>query len=153
MTNLYNHTRGRVRYFDIAFKTSKSNDEIAEKIFVAMKKAVLEASKINIVHTNLTMLPTDGHKSDLGFTAVLLLDESHFTAHSYHPPSSTKNGHLACDLFTCGEGTIDLIAAHFHNALDLLFDSYKIKFIECRDRFTKHDDDEPELILPLQSAD
>ena len=40
-----------------------------------------------------------------GFAAVVLLDESHITAHCYY-----EKGWLAIDAFTCGDGNPDLIA-------------------------------------------
>ena len=47
----------------------------------------------------------DGHKSPPGFAAVVLLDESHITAHCYY-----NEGWLAFDAFTCGVGNPDIIA-------------------------------------------
>jgi S-adenosylmethionine/arginine decarboxylase-like enzyme len=40
-----------------------------------------------------------------GFTSVILLDESHITAHSY-----TQRGLLALDVFTCGQTNPEVVA-------------------------------------------
>jgi len=47
----------------------------------------------------------DGSVSPTGFAAVVLIDESHVTAHCY-----SERGLLAVDVFTCGESNPDHIA-------------------------------------------
>jgi S-adenosylmethionine decarboxylase len=52
----------------------------------------------------------DGIKSPNGFTVVVMLDESHISAHSY-----SDEGMLAMDIFTCGstdpQNVFDIIAS------------------------------------------
>ena len=50
------------------------------------------------VHRKLVVLGCDGQSTTLpGFTSVILIDESHVTAHCY-----SDRGWLAIDVFTCG---------------------------------------------------
>ncbi len=55
-----------------------------------------------------------GHDSAPGFTAAVLLDESHCTAHSY-----AELGLMALDMFTCGTTDPRDILAHMMEVLDL----------------------------------
>lgn len=55
-----------------------------------------------------------GHNSAPGFTAAVLLDESHCTAHSY-----ADLGLMALDMFTCGKTDPRDILAHMCEVLDL----------------------------------
>jgi S-adenosylmethionine decarboxylase len=63
-------------------------------IFDLMKRGI-GLTNMKIMHKRMVMLDKD---TEEGFTSVLLLDESHITAHSY-----TKKGLLAIDIFTCGK--------------------------------------------------
>ena len=60
-----------------------------------LERAV-DASGARRVHSHCE--PFDGSVSPLGFAAVVLLDESHVSAHSY-----SESGLLAIDAFTCGD--------------------------------------------------
>lgn len=55
-----------------------------------------------------------GHNSAPGFTAAVLLDESHCTAHSY-----ADLGLMALDMFTCGTTDPRDILNHMLSVLDL----------------------------------
>tara|TARA_B100000768_G_scaffold124550_1_gene115260 strand:+ start:365 stop:751 length:387 start_codon:yes stop_codon:yes gene_type:complete len=55
----------------------------------------------------------DGIKSPPGFAAVVLLDESHVSAHCY-----SDKGWLALDCFTCGNTDPNTIADIIHNKLE-----------------------------------
>lgn len=68
--------------------------EIGEFIFGLMISTILNKTCMKIVHQHLCIL---NEGTPAGFTSCLLLDTSHFTAHSY-----TQKGTLSCDLFTCG---------------------------------------------------
>jgi len=94
--------RGHVIAFDFSYATSSSNKAVAEAIFILMRRAIEEKSKIQIVHKQLVLLPVEGSNSPLGFTSVLLLDESHFTCHCY-APIATERGLMSVDIFTCGQ--------------------------------------------------
>ena len=54
----------------------------------------------------------DGDLSPLGFAAVVLIDESHVTAHCY-----SESGLLAIDVFTCGDHDPDFVAEQIHERL------------------------------------
>jgi S-adenosylmethionine decarboxylase len=47
-----------------------------------------------------------------GFTSVILLNESHITAHSY-----TRKGILAVDVFTCGQTNPSAVLAYIRNRI------------------------------------
>ena len=78
-------------------------------MFELMREAVAESSATE-VHAH--MVPFDGSTSPPGFAAVVLIDESHITAHCY-----ADQGLLAVDCFTCGQTDPDRIATHLHNRL------------------------------------
>ena len=54
----------------------------------------------------------DGSVSPTGFAAVVLIDESHLTAHCY-----SEKGLLAVDVFTCGGSDPDRIADELDSLL------------------------------------
>ncbi|NCO57808.1 MAG: adenosylmethionine decarboxylase [Deltaproteobacteria bacterium] len=55
-----------------------------------------------------------GHNSPPGFTAVVLLDESHCTAHTY-----ADLGLIALDVFTCGSTEPRDVLAYLREEVDL----------------------------------
>lgn len=55
-----------------------------------------------------------GHNSAPGFTAMVLLDESHCSAHAY-----SDEGLLALDIFTCGNTDPRDVLAYMQEMLDL----------------------------------
>jgi S-adenosylmethionine decarboxylase len=55
-----------------------------------------------------------GHNSPPGFTAFVLLDESHCSAHSY-----ADLGLIALDLFTCGNTDPNRVLHYLRQELDL----------------------------------
>ena len=67
----------------------------ADWILKIMKDAATE-SGIRVVHHHVEKF--DGKVSPPGFAAVVLVDESHITAHAY-----SEIGLLAIDIFTCGK--------------------------------------------------
>ena len=66
-----------------------------------------------------------GHDSAPGFTAAILLDESHCTAHSY-----SEDGLMALDIFTCGSTDPNDVLRYLLKEIDL----GDVKIQEC-DRF------------------
>ncbi len=84
-----------------------------------MRTAVEEASNATIVGELLSVF--DGSDSPLGFASVLLLDESHMTAHCY-----SNEGLLAVDCFTCGGAQPTLILDHFETAIKEIAPEIKI---------------------------
>ena len=55
-----------------------------------------------------------GHNSPPGFTAVVLLDESHISAHCY-----ADTGQIALDVFTCGSTEPRDVLDYIREELDL----------------------------------
>lgn len=78
-------------------------------VLSVMRDAVAQ-SEATEVHAHAE--PFDGSTSPPGFAAVVLIDESHVTAHHY-----ADRGMLALDCFTCGESDPDGLADFIHEAL------------------------------------
>ena len=62
------------------------------------------------VHSHVEIF--DGEDSPPGFAAVVLIDESHVTAHCY-----SERGILAIDVFTCGDSNPSEVAAMINDVL------------------------------------
>ena len=73
----------------------------------------------------------DGTVSPLGFAAVVLIDESHVTAHCY-----SEIGLLAIDIFTCGNTNPDLLADEIEIKLMEFLPELVINNRESVPRFT-----------------
>ena len=71
---------------------------------------VIANSTAKEVHSHVTQF--DGCNSPLGFAAVVVLDESHFSAHCY-----SELGWLAIDCFTCGSADTESIVKEFTDIL------------------------------------
>ena len=63
---------------------------------------------IKEVHAHVAQF--DGSESPPGFAAVVLIDESHVSAHCY-----SESGLLAIDIFTCGGSDPGLLADEIHS--------------------------------------
>ena len=88
-----------------------------------MLDLLLDAAKesgVKVVHSHVE--PFDGIESPAGFAAVVLIDESHITAHSYE-----EKGWLAIDAFTCGEHDPNEIADRLHMSLQYSCPSLELK--------------------------
>ena len=70
----------------------------------------VSASNLREVHAHVE--PFDGSVSPPGFAAVVLIDESHVTAHCY-----SDRGWLAIDCFTCGGTDPNTLADALHSEL------------------------------------
>ena len=79
----------------------------------------------------------DGQSSPPGFAAVVLLDESHITAHCYY-----EKGWLAFDAFTCGDGNPDLIADFIIKNLKINMPDLQQMRRELVDRFLHNNEEE-----------
>lgn len=85
-------------------------DEAAYHWLFSLMREAVEQSPAKEVHAHLA--PFDGSTSPPGFAAVVLIDESHISAHCY-----ADRGLLAIDCFTCGETDPDNIATYLHEQL------------------------------------
>lgn len=108
------------------------NAGLAEKadyewLFSTMREAVAQ-SPATEVHAHLA--PFDGSTSPPGFAAVVLIDESHITAHCY-----ADRGLLAVDCFTCGTTDPEIIASHLNSRLVERFPDVVLVRKERVDRF------------------
>jgi S-adenosylmethionine decarboxylase len=74
-----------------------------------MRQAVKNAN-VREVHSHVEEFT--GVQSPPGFAAVVLLDESHVSAHCYY-----EKGLLAVDAFTCGDGDPNEIITFIHERL------------------------------------
>tara|TARA_Y100001935_G_scaffold246736_1_gene241750 strand:- start:1474 stop:1764 length:291 start_codon:yes stop_codon:yes gene_type:complete len=74
-----------------------------------MRESVMECG-VREVHSHVEIF--DGSISPPGFAAVVLIDESHVTAHCY-----SKSGLLAIDVFTCGDHDPEDVAGLIHERL------------------------------------
>ncbi len=72
----------------------------------------------------------DGTKSPTGFASVVLIDESHVSAHCY-----SERGLLAVDVFTCGKHDPEIIAKMIHERLRSEIPSLRLVFRKSVDRF------------------
>jgi S-adenosylmethionine decarboxylase len=80
------------------------------KWMLELMRAAVKGAGVREVHSHVEEF--DGTLSPTGFAAVVLLDESHVSAHCYY-----EKGLLAIDAFTCGDGDPDVIIDIIHNKL------------------------------------
>ena len=85
-------------------------------------------SGVREVHSHVEIF--DGTESPLGFAAVVLIDESHVTAHCY-----SERGLLAIDVFTCGGSDSDAVADMIHERLVSENPGMRLVFRNRVDRF------------------
>ena len=103
-------------------------ENIGAKILLTMED-IIDNSTANRVHSHVETF--DGKNSPPGFAAVVLLDESHFTAHCY-----TNKGWLSIDCFTCGAtDTISIVDA-MDKALAQISPTIKLEKRRLESRFT-----------------
>jgi S-adenosylmethionine decarboxylase len=90
-----NHKGTHIFLDFVNFKVERNDlDEICKYVFSLMEDSLTYTSMKNM-HSKMIILKD--HTAE-GFTSVVLLDESHITAHAY-----TEQGLLALDVFTCGK--------------------------------------------------
>ena len=90
--------------------------------------AATESSGARIVGTLLEEF--DGTESPPGFASVVLIDESHVTAHSY-----ADEGLLALDVFTCGSVDPEALLEIFVRSLRALVPAAREISRQVHDRF------------------
>ena len=107
------------------YVSPKSND--GEWILEVLEQAV-ERSNARNVHSHVEQF--DGSRSPVGFAAVVLLDESHVSAHCY-----SEKGWLALDCFTCGDSDPNVLADDIHQQLIESIPSLSLKRRQHLPRF------------------
>ena len=124
---------GKHVYIDyIGYQYDGSNN--GEKILEIM---IQSASVANIRPVFSHVEEFDGQRSPPGFAAVVLLDESHITAHCYY-----EKGWLAFDAFTCGDGNPDIIADFITKNLKMNMPGLQQMRRELVDRFLHNNEEE-----------
>ncbi|MDP6188623.1 MAG: adenosylmethionine decarboxylase [Candidatus Poseidoniaceae archaeon] len=92
-----------------------------------LERAVAQSDARN-VHAHVAQF--DGSVSPPGFAAVVLLDESHVSAHCY-----SEQGWLAIDCFTCGGTDPANIVDFIINELNSTMPNLELKRRDVQDRF------------------
>ena len=106
-----NRAHGKHVYVDyVGFQPDQSSKE-GRWILKTLQNAVKKCG-IREVHSHVEIF--DGEHSPPGFAAVVLIDESHVTAHCY-----SDRGWLAIDAFTCGGHDPENIMDIIHESLTL----------------------------------
>ena len=83
---------------------------------------------IREVHAHVAQF--DGSESPPGFAAVVLIDESHVSAHCY-----SESGLLAIDIFTCGDSDPGPLADDIHSMVVEAVPGLDLSGRERLDRF------------------
>ena len=103
-------------------------EDLGEKILSLMEN-IIDRSTANRVHSHVEIF--DGKTSPPGFAAVVLLDESHFTAHCY-----SSKVWLSIDCFTCGATDTNSIIESMDKALIQISPAIKLEKKKVESRFT-----------------
>ena len=91
----------------VNYKRGETGD--GEWVLSVLRECVRE-SGVREVHSHVEIF--DGVESPPGFAAVVLIDESHVTAHCY-----SERGILAIDVFTCGDSDPSAVASMINDKL------------------------------------
>ena len=106
-----NKAHGKHVYVDyVGFQPNQSSTD-GRWILKILQDAVNKCG-IREVHSHVEIF--DGEHSPPGFAAVVLIDESHVSAHCY-----SDRGWLAIDAFTCGDHDPENIIDIIHESLTL----------------------------------
>ncbi|MBI31365.1 MAG: adenosylmethionine decarboxylase [Euryarchaeota archaeon] len=103
------HSHGKHVYVDYVDFQPLGQSEDGQWILQILQNAV-ETCGIREVHAHVEVF--DGDVSPPGFAAVVLIDESHVSAHCY-----SDRGWLAIDAFTCGDHDPEKIVDIIHEKL------------------------------------
>ncbi|HJM41106.1 MAG TPA: S-adenosylmethionine decarboxylase [Candidatus Thalassarchaeaceae archaeon] len=95
---------------------------------LSVLQSAVSRSDAREVHAHVSQF--DGVQSPLGFAAVVLIDESHVSAHCY-----ADEGILAVDCFTCGSVDPNTIADDIHAQLIKAIPTLKLVQRTALDRF------------------
>jgi len=111
----------------VNFKVERKDlEDDCDYIFSLMKDSLTYTSMKNM-HSKMVILKDD---TEEGFTSVILLDESHITAHAY-----TKQGLLALDVFTCGKTDPKVISDFIKCGLQIKYPNIKCTSHQINKRF------------------
>ena len=122
-----NHKGTHVFLDFVNFNVSREElDETCKYVFSLMEDSLTHTSMKN-KHGKMVVLKDD---TEEGFTSVILLDESHITAHSY-----TKIGLLALDVFTCGKTNPQVISDFIKSGLESKYPNIKCTSHQVNQRF------------------
>ena len=117
ISNEGGHARGNHVFLDyVNFFTNEK--DIGLIILEIMRDCVNKAG-VKEVHSHVEIF--DGLESPPGFASIVLIDESHVTAHCY-----SEDGLLAIDVFTCGNNNPNIIADSLHNNLLKISENLKL---------------------------
>lgn len=123
-------SHGRHVYLDyVNFKPEVEN--IDTWVLSLLRSSVKECG-VKEVHAHCEVF--DGVESPPGFAAIVLIDESHVTAHCY-----SEKGWLAIDAFTCGAHDPNDLADIIHAKLIAKCENLKLMNRNAVERFL-HDD-------------
>lgn len=107
-------------------------DNLDEKIFGEVVLGIMERSikntSMTIVHKKLCILGNE--TSPPGFCSVILIDESHVSAHCY-----SDRGWLALDAFTCGRTDPSKIMQFIIEEISIVYPSLKCTYRKRHKRF------------------
>ena len=109
----------------VNYKRGETGD--GEWLLSVLRECVSE-SGIREVHSHVEIF--DGVESPPGFAAVVLIDESHVTAHCY-----SERGILAIDVFTCGDSDPSAVASMINDKLVSEVEGLRRVFEKRVDRF------------------
>ena len=111
----------------VNFKVERKDlEDDCDYVFSLMKDALTYTSMKNM-HSKMVILKDD---TEEGFTSVILLDESHITAHAY-----TQQGLLALDVFTCGKTDPKVISDFIKCGLQIKYQNIKCTSHQINKRF------------------
>ena len=102
-------------------------DDEGDWVLSVLRKSVRD-SGAREVHSHVETF--DGVASPPGFAAVVLIDESHVSAHCY-----SGRGLLAVDVFTCGNQCPDSLADSIHDRLLAEIPSLRLVYRDRVKRF------------------
>lgn len=96
---------------------------VSDKSFLSAIASSAERAGANVISQ--VRYKFDGKSSPEGFTAVILLDESHCSVHTY-----ANEGLIALDIFTCGNTDPQVVFEYIKDSLN--FYDYKNMEINIR---------------------
>jgi|TARA_B100001250_G_scaffold21240_2_gene17983 S-adenosylmethionine decarboxylase len=120
--------RGLHFFLDYSNYTSPVKND-GEWMLNKLRDSVKNAG-IREVHSHVERF--DGTKSPPGYAAVVLIDESHVTAHCY-----SEIGLLAIDVFTCGDNDPQIIVDDLKDFISKSINGIKLVREEKINRFVK----------------